>query len=161
MDIGKEYAAREQKRFPGQTRVTNTSPGNARHIGMIRLCLPNAKIIVCQRDAKDNCTEIFNKNLGMDHYYSADMRALGEYYKHHRDLIAYWHKLLPGHIHVVQFEELLRDPRTQINAVLDFCGLPGEEVCLNTAPLPTPNAVTGIWKHYREHLGTLYEILDS
>jgi hypothetical protein len=150
-----------RKRFPGGACVTNTSPGNAWHIGMIRLCLPNAKIIVCQRDAKDNCTEIFNKNLGPDHAYSTDMRTLGEHFLQHSDLIEHWRNLLPGFIHVVQFEELLRDPQPQIKAVLDFCGLPGEEACLDTTSLPTPDAVTGIWKHYRGPLKSLYEILDT
>ncbi len=160
-DIGRVYTARMQKSYPDTARVTNTSPANAWHIGMIRLCLPNAKIIVCQREARDNCTGIFNKNLGEDHPYSFDMRALGAYYRQHMDLIEQWRNLLPDFIHVVQFEELLRDPQPQIEAVLDFCGLPVEAACLETTRLPKPDAVIGIWKHYREHLAPLYEMLGT
>ena len=160
-EIGREYTAREQQRYPDITRVTNTSPGNAWYIGLLRLCLPNAKVIVCQRDARDNCTGIFNKNLGPDHHYSFDLHTLGAYYRRHRDLIEHWRNLLPDFIHVVQFEELVRDPQTQINAVLDFCGLPGEEACLETASLPDPDAVIGIWEHYREPLRPLFEILEK
>jgi hypothetical protein len=73
----------------------------------------------------------------------------------------HWHRQLPEFVHVVQFEELLRDPENQINAILDFCGLPREQACLDTASLPRPDAVIGIWEHYRESLKPLHEILET
>jgi len=160
-EIGRAYTKSLQQRFGMVDYATNTSPAMARYIGMIRLCLPDAKIILCMREARDLCTEIYKKNLTKDHYYSYDPLVLGNYYLLHRDLMEHWRQLLPDFIHVVQFEELLRDPENQISALLDYCGLPREEACLETASLPTPTAVTGIWKHYREHLGTLYEMIDA
>ena len=39
--------------------------------------------------------------------------------------------MLPGRIHRVIYEEMVEDPETQIRALLDYCGLPFEEGCLN------------------------------
>jgi len=69
--------------------------------------------------------------------------------------------LLPEFIHVVQYEELLRDPQHQINAALDFCGLPREVDCLDTAALPKTKNAVGVWQHYREPLKPLYEIVEA
>jgi len=160
-EIGQAYAESLQQSLGQIDYVTNTSPGITHYIGMIRQCLPDAKIILCMREARDLCTEIYKKNLDQESHYSHDPLELGNYYLLHRDLMEHWCELLPDFIHVVQFEELLREPENQINALLDFCGLPREEACLETASLPTPAAVTGIWKHYREHLGTLYEMIDA
>ena len=93
--------------------------------------------------------------------YSHDPDELGNYYLQHRELMQHWCNLLPDFIHVVQFEELLQDPEKQVNALLDFCGLPREANTLDTATLPTAENSVGGWQHYREPLKPLFDILES
>jgi len=160
-EIGQAYAERLQQRLGQVDYVTNTSPGTASHIGMIRLCLPDARVILCMREARDLCTEIYKKNLAPEHQYSHDPVELGNYYLLHQQLMEHWCELLPDFIHVVQFEELLQDPEKQLNALLDFCGLPREASTLDTATLPTTENSVGGWQHYREPLKPLFDILES
>jgi len=67
-EIGRAYAETLQQRLGQIDYVTNTSPGITRNIGMIRQCLPDAKIILCMREARDLCTEIYKKNLTKEHH---------------------------------------------------------------------------------------------
>ncbi|NOR39790.1 MAG: hypothetical protein GQ537_01110, partial [Gammaproteobacteria bacterium] len=160
-EIGQTYADHMRQRLGRVDYVTNTSPGTASHIGMIRLCLPGARVILCKREARDLCTEIYKKNLAPEHYYSHDLIELGNYYLLQRQLMEHWCKVLPDYIHVVQFEELLQEPEKQVNALLDFCGLPRDANVLETATLPTTENSTGGWQHYREPLKPLFELLES
>jgi tetratricopeptide (TPR) repeat protein len=160
-EIGQAYAQRLQQRLGQVNYVTNTSPAMSHYIGMIRLCLPDARVILCKREARDLCTEIYKRNLTVEHEYSHDPIELGNYYLLHRDLMEHWCELLPDFIHVVQFEELLNDPENNIHALLEFCGLPFDAACLDTASLPQPEQATQQWVHYREYLGPLYEQLES
>jgi len=160
-EIGRAYTEHLQQRLGQVDYVTNTSPALSYYIGMIRLCLPDARVILCKREARDLCTEIYKKNLTAEHDYSHDPDELGNYYLLHRELMEHWCELLPDFIHVVQFEELLQDPEKQINALLDFCGLPRETYAFDTATLPTTENSVGGWQHYREPLKPLFEILQS
>ena len=160
-EIGRGYAERLQQRLGQVDYVTNTSPALSYYIGMIRLCLPDARVILCKREARDLCTEIYKKNLTAEHDYSHDPGELGHYYLLHRELMDHWCEQLPDFVHVVQFEELLQDPETQVNALLDFCGLPREAGTLDTATLPTTENSVGMWQHYREPLKPLFDILKS
>ena len=159
--IGRTYAGRTLQRLEDSNCVSNTIPASTNYIGLIRLSLPNAKVILCQREAKDTCTAIYCKDFASGQTYSRDPETLGRYHNLYRNLMEHWHRQLPEFVHVVQFEDLLRNPENQINAILDFCGLPREEACLDTASLPKPDTVIGIWEHYRESLKPLYEILDA
>ena len=42
-----------------QNYITDKAPLNFRWIGLIKLILPNSKIIHCTRDPKDNCLSLF------------------------------------------------------------------------------------------------------
>ena len=160
-EIGRTYADHLQQRLGQVDYATNTSPGTASYIGLIRLCLPDARVILCMREARDLCTEIYKKDLIMEYYYSHDPGELGNYYLLYQELMEHWRELLPDFIHVVQFEELLQEPEKQVNALLDFCGLPREAGTLDTAALPTTENSVGGWQHYRGPLKPLFDILES
>ncbi len=102
-------------------------------LGLIRLALPNAKIIHCQRDPKDICTSIFKQYFetekGMEYAY--DLSDLGQYYILYRDLMSFWYQLLPELIYEVRYEELVADQEQQTRNLLAHCALSWEESCLN------------------------------
>jgi tetratricopeptide (TPR) repeat protein len=160
-EIGIEYQRRLNERFGAATAVTNTNPANADFIGMIRMCLPDAKIILCRRGAKDNCMEIFRKDYTQGHLYSFDPDVLCEYFTLQTNFMEQWIRLFPRFIHVVQFEDLVRDPENETRALLQFCGLPWDEACLDTESLPSPEQVIGVWKNYEKHLKPMLDKLDS
>jgi hypothetical protein len=62
--------------------------------------------------------------------YCYDQVALGRYYRRYQRLMAYWHKVLPGAIHDVRYEELVEDPEKTMRAMLEYCRLPWDDRCL-------------------------------
>ena len=159
--VGIEYERRLKERFRKATIVTNTQPSNSDYIGMIRMCLPDAKVILCRRNARDNCLEMFRKGFTRGHLYSFDPDVLCEYFLLQTDFMNQWLKRLPEFIHVVQFESFIQNPKDEIRALLEFCNLPRNDACLDVDSLPLPEKVIGVWKSYEEYLKPLFDKLDS
>jgi tetratricopeptide (TPR) repeat protein len=175
-DIGGAYiqslrALSENSRF-----ITDKMPHNFLHIGLIKLALPNAKIIHCKRSPMDNCLSIYKTYFpGNVHEYSCDLTELGEYYLMYQDLMEHWHKTLPGCIYDIQYEELVADQETQSRALIDHCGLDWNDACLEfyktkravrTASvtqvrIPIYNSSIALWKRYEEELAPLLATLNN
>ncbi len=104
---------------------------NFRLIGMIKLMLPNAKIIHCRRDSLDTCLSIFKHYFSVDgHYYAYDLDELGRYYNLYRDLMNHWYSVLPDFIYDIHYEDVVADQEKQSRALLAYCGLEWDDACL-------------------------------
>lgn len=157
----------------GEAFVTDKLPENFIYIGMIKLLLPNARIIHCQRDGMDTCLSNFKNNFDVAAYYAYDLTELGTYYRAYERLMAHWNTVLPGFVFNLQYEDLVAEPETNIREMLDYCGLEFDEKCLNfhenkrtvkTASefqVRQPMYATSVqsWSGYNRHLGPLREAL--
>ena len=121
--------------------ITDKAPLNFRWIGFIKLLFPNAKIIHCKRDPKNNCLSMF-KNLfegGLNFTYNQD--DLVKYFKSYENLIQFWHKKYPKQIFDINYEKLILNNKEEIKKLIKFCDLNWEENCLsfhkNKAPIKT------------------------
>ena len=127
------------KRFNAkESCITDKAPLNFRWIGLIKILFPNAKIIHCSRNPKDNCLSLY-KNLfegGLN--FSYDEKELVTYYKEYLDLMNYWEALLPNSIHEVKYEKIIENPNNEIKKIIEFCGLSWEEKCLKFYKNKTP-----------------------
>jgi hypothetical protein len=130
--LGGEYLAQVTGRMEGEICVTDKLPANYLHIGMIRMMFPNAKVIHCARDPMDTALSCFKNNFqpGLVPY-TYDLKDLGIIYRDYEKCMAYWHKVLPGWVYDIQYEELTADPEPQIRRLLEYLGLPFEEACLS------------------------------
>ena len=128
--MGSEYIAAIRKYSKDAEYITDKMPHNFLRVGLIRLILPNAKVIHCLRDPMDNCFSIFKKEFSGTHDYAYDMVELGQYYKLYRGLMAHWEKVLPGFMFPLRYEEMVADQEDQTRKLLAFCGLPWDEACL-------------------------------
>ena len=128
ISLGDEYLAR---RTDGETLVTDKLPVNFRNIGVIRLALPHAKIVHCRRDAMDTCVSIYRNHFGGGLPFAHDQEELGHYYRLYEDLMTHWHRAMPGVIHDVVYEEMVRDTETQVSRLLAHCGLTFAPACLD------------------------------
>jgi len=169
-NAGEQYIGELRRIFDTAQHVTNTHPANAFHIGMIRLCLPRAKVVWIDREPRDLCFDIYRKDFDHGHEYSNELRLLGEYAVSFNDLMMYWQQLLPGFIHKVKFEQLITNTQEQMDRLLGFCGLvddaadkrvPEESGRPEYDALPIPEAVLGIWKPYQRHLSPLFDALEK
>ena len=148
-------------------------PNNFLHIGLIRLILPNAKIIDARRHPLGACFSTFKQHFAQGQPFSYDLGDLGRYYRDYVDLMGHFGAALPGRIHRVVYEDLVEDTETIVRGLLDYCGLPFEDTCLkfyendrsvrtvSSEQVRRPIFRDGIsqWRHYEPWLAPLKEAL--
>ena len=105
-------------------------PNNFRHVGLIRLMLPNAKIIDARRDPMSCCFSGFKQLFAEGQEFSYSLDDIGRYYRDYVALMAHWDEVLPGYVLRVQHEDLVDNLESQVRRMLEFCGLPFEAACL-------------------------------
>ena len=121
--------------------ITDKAPLNFRWIGFIKIFFPNAKIIHCTRDPKNNCLSMF-KNLfegGLPFTYDED--DIVKYYKLYQDLMKFWHERFGESILNIKYEDMVEDNEIEIKKIINFCELNWEDSCLkfynNKTPIKT------------------------
>jgi len=103
--VGQRYLKDLRDRAPADfKRVTNKMPHNFELLGLIALCLPDAKIIHCRRDPIDTCLSCWTKNFNDAHAYSRSLTELGLYYREYHALMDHWREVLPVKILDVDYE---------------------------------------------------------
>ena len=173
-DIGARYAARLRAAAPDALRVVDKRPDNFRLVGLIRLALPNARIIVARRDARDTCVSCFSKLFGPGAPYSFELGELGRYHRAYERLMGHWKQLLPEDALLeVDYEALVTDPEAEGRRILAFCGLEAgagrleahrAERRIRTASAlqarrPIHAGAVGRWRRYEPFLEPLLEAL--
>ena len=105
-------------------------PNNFRHIGLIQLILPNAKIIDARRHPMACCFSAFKQLFAEGQEFSYDLSDVGRYYRDYVALMDHWDAVLPGRVLRVMHEDVVENLETQVRRLLDHCGLPFEDACL-------------------------------
>lgn len=150
-------------------------PNNFRHIGLIKLILPNAKIIDARRDPMDCCFSGFKQLFAEGQEFTYGLKEVGHYYSDYVELMEHWDAVLPGAILRVQHEDVLDDVEAQTRRMLEYLDLPFEEACLDfhksqravrTASSeqvrqPINRAGQGAWQPYEPWLGDLRDALTG
>ena len=106
-------------------------PNNFFHIGLIRLILPNARVIDARRNPMACCFSCFKQLFGEGQEFSYGLREVGHYYRAYVRLMDHWDEVLPGFVLRVMHEDVVDDLETQVRRLLDFCDLPFEQACLD------------------------------
>ncbi|MDE0489144.1 MAG: sulfotransferase [Gammaproteobacteria bacterium] len=106
-------------------------PNNFRHIGLIHLMLPNAKIIDARRHPMACGFSGYKQLFAEGQQFTYDLADLGQYYRDYVELMDHWDAELPGKVLCVQYEDVVSDLETQVRRILDHCGLEFEPGCLS------------------------------
>jgi tetratricopeptide (TPR) repeat protein len=172
---GKQYIELSRPhRFTDAPLFTDKLPNNFSLVGFIQLILPNATIINARRHPVDCCLGNYKQLWGKGQHFVYDVFELAEYYKEYHKIMTHWHRVLPGKVLDVHYEEMVTDFETQARRILEHCGLGFEEQCLRyyeterairTASSeqvrqPIYTAAIGRWRRYEKHLGTWIEELS-
>ena len=129
--LGTRYLAQTQvHRVGGTPFFIDKMPNNFRHIGLIHLILPNAKIIDARREPMACCFSNLKQLFatGQEFTYSAD--DIARYYRTYLDLMRHWDRALPGRVLRVIHEDLVDDLEGEVRRLLSACGLPFDPACL-------------------------------
>lgn len=126
--MGESYMekARVHRRL-GRPCFIDKAPANYHHTGLIALLLPNAKIVDARRNPAACCFSMFKHN-----YDETNLRLgeLGLVWRNYAGLMAHFDRVMPGRVHRVVYEQLVADPKAEIDRLLDYLELPFEENCL-------------------------------
>jgi len=172
------------ERFMNDTRVYRLSgrpffidkmPNNFRYIGLIKLMLPNAKIIDARREPMACCFGNLKQLFSSGQEFSYGIEDIARYYRTYLELMRHWQGVLPGSILEVHHEDVVEDLEGSVRRILEFCGLPFEAACLEfhktarsvrTASSeqvrqPIFRESLEQWKNYEPWLGPLKDALGN
>ena len=128
--LGEKYLSDTQVYRGGRPFFIDKMPNNFRHLGLIHLILPNAKVIDARREPMACCFSNFKQLFASGQEFSYGLEDLARYYRAYLAQLAHWNEVLPGKILCVQHEELIDDLEGGVRRMLDFLGLPFEARCL-------------------------------
>jgi hypothetical protein len=171
--FGEQFIADTRIHRQGAPLFIDKMPNNFRHIGLIKLILPNAKVIDARRAPMACCFSGYKQLFADGQLFSYSLDDIGSYYRDYVDLMRHWDEVLPGFVLRVQHEDVVRDLEGQVRRMLDFCGLKFEESCLNyheterNVRTPSSEQVrqpifdTALeqWRHFEPWLDALKETL--
>ena len=129
-ELGRDYIETTRIHRQGAPFFTDKMPNNFRHIGLIHLILPNAKIIDARREPMACCFSGFKQLFAEGQEFTYGLDEVGRYYRAYVDLMAHWDAVLPGKVLRVQHEDVVADLEGQVKRILSFCDLPFEENCV-------------------------------
>ena len=174
--LGEDYIENTRIHRQGAPFFTDKMPNNFRHVGLIHLILPNAKIIDARRDPMDCCWSGYKQLFAEGQEFTYGLTEIGHYYRGYVDLMAHWDAVLPeGRVLRVQHEDVLNDLDTQVRRILDYCELPFEAGCVEfhktdravrTASSeqvrqPINRAGQGQWRPFERNLDPLKRALGN
>lgn len=122
--------------------ITDKMPHNFLNLGLIAMLFPNIKIIHTKRNPIDTCLSIYFHNFSDFHNYSTDLSNLAFHYKQYERLMQHWHKVLPGRIIDINYEDTISDPEYWSRQLISHIGLEWHDACL--APHKLERAVKTI-----------------
>jgi tetratricopeptide (TPR) repeat protein len=128
--LGEKYLAdtrvyRSSKRF-----FIDKMPNNFRHVGLIHLMLPNARIIDARREPMACCFSNFKQLFANGQEFTYGIEDIGRYYRTYLELMRHWDTVLPGRVLRVRHEDVVDDLESSVRQILDHCGLAFEPACV-------------------------------
>ncbi|WP_114325830.1 tetratricopeptide repeat-containing sulfotransferase family protein [Candidatus Colwellia aromaticivorans] len=181
-EINSDYFKRFGQQFIDETRdyreqaplFIDKMPNNFLHIGLIRLILPNAKIIDARRSPMACCFSGFKQLFAEGQDFSYNLEDIGRYYQAYIKLMAHWDEVLPGFVLRVNHEDVVDDLEKQVGRILDFCGLEFEQSCVDfhktKRNIKTPSSeqvrqpiyksATEQWRYFEQYLAPLKKVLN-
>ena len=167
--IGEQYIKDAEIFRTNKPFFIDKMPNNFRHIGLIKLILPNAKIIDIRRNSMSACFSCYKQLFAEGQEFTYDFGDLAGYYNNYVELMEHWNKVLPNQILSIKYEDLVNDFEYSVNKILNYCNLDFEDECLsfykNKRSVRTPSSEQvrqpiyrkglDYWKNYDAYLGDL------
>jgi tetratricopeptide (TPR) repeat protein len=129
--LGEKYLSDTCVYRTGRPFFIDKMPNNFRHIGLIHLILPNAKIIDARREPMACCFSNFKQLFASGQEFTYSIEDIARYYRTYLELMRHWTVVLPGRILRIDHEDIVDDLEPNVRKLLDFCGLEFESACLD------------------------------
>jgi tetratricopeptide (TPR) repeat protein len=117
-------------RTAGRPRFIDKMPNNFRHVGLIHLMLPNARIIDARREPMACCFGNLKQLFAHGQEFTYSIEDIARYYRTYLELMRHWDRVLPGRVLRIQHEDVVDDLEGSVRRLLGFCGLDFDPACL-------------------------------
>jgi tetratricopeptide (TPR) repeat protein len=128
--LGRRYIEGTQAYRTDRPFFIDKMPNNFRHIGLIALILPAARIIDARREPMACCFSNLKQLFAQGQEFTYSIDDIARYYRTYLELMRHWEDVLPGRVLRVHHEDVVDDLEPNVRRILDFCGLPFEAACL-------------------------------
>jgi tetratricopeptide (TPR) repeat protein len=115
----------------GCLRISDKSPLNFFQLALAAVLFPNARVIHCRRDARDNALSIWMENFNPDQRYATDFSDLAYFRAQYERLMAHWRAHLPLKMIELRYEDTVADLEAQARKLVAFLGAPWDARCLD------------------------------
>jgi tetratricopeptide (TPR) repeat protein len=173
--LGEKYLRDTRSYRSGKAHFIDKMPNNFRHVGLIHLILPNAKIIDARREPMACCFGNLKQLFAHGQEFAYGIEDIARYYRTYLELMHHWDAVLPGRVLRVQYEDVVADLEGNVRRLLDYCGLEFEPACVEfyktersvrTASSeqvrqPIYREALEQWRHFEPWLGPLREALGD
>ena len=173
--LGEKYLSDTRVYRSGKARFIDKMPNNFRHVGLIHLILPNAKIIDARREPMACCFGNFKQLFAHGQEFAYSIDDIARYYRTYLELMRHWDAVLPGRVLRVQHEDVVDDLEGNVRRLLDYCELEFEPACVefhktersvrtaSSEQVRQPIYREGLdqWRHYEPWIGRLREALGD
>jgi tetratricopeptide (TPR) repeat protein len=126
-----QYLAGAQSYRTGKPFFIDKMPNNFRHLGLIHVMLPNAKIIDARREPLACCFSNLKQLFARGQEFTYSVEDIARYYRTYLELMRHWQTIMPGRLLKIQHEDLVDDLEGHVRRILDFCGLDFEPQCID------------------------------
>ena len=162
--INETMWSRKEKNF-----FIDKMPNNFPYIGLIKMILPNAKIIDARRNPLDGCFSCFKQFFAKGQHFTYDLDDIARYYKDYEKIMLFWNSIFPDSIYKIVYEDVIENPESEVKKLLNYLELDFEESCMDfyksKRPVKTasseqvrqPIYKSGVnyWKNYEDNLTVL------
>lgn len=174
--IARDHLARLNMLAPSDAqRVVDKQPLNFWHLGLVALTFPNARIVHCTRDIRDNGLSIFAENFTDEQRWATDLADIAQYWRGYRKLMAHWKRVSGLNILDVSYEDIVADIEGQSRKLTAFLGLPWDASVLSfheaERAVQTPSrwqvrqplysSSVGRWRAYEARLAPLVRAAEG
>ncbi len=167
--LGEKYLHDTRAYRTGKPRFIDKMPNNFRHIGLIHLMLPNARVIDARREPMACCFSNLKQLFANGQEFTYSIQDIARYYRTYLELMQHWDHVLPGKVLRIWHEDVVDDLEANVRRLLDFCGLEFEPACVefykterrvqtaSSEQVRQPIFREGLdqWKNYEPWLGPL------
>ncbi len=172
--LAQTYLDKATAENPDAKRLADKYLISFRHLGLIELLFPDARVIHCLRDPLDTCISCYSQTLFPSAFpFVTDLHRLGVVYADYERLMTHWQSVLTIPMMQVRYEQLVAEQEKVSRQIIDFCGLDWDPACLkyyergrvvqtasyDQVTRPIYNSSVGRYKPFEKHLGPLIDAL--
>jgi tetratricopeptide (TPR) repeat protein len=166
------YAAQLRQDDDDAHWLIDKQPLNLLHVDLIMALWPNARILHCQRHARDTALSLWSQSFhDQAHDYAYDFGDISALIRGCRRLAMHWSARYPTAFRTVHYEDLVTAPDDIVAMLIDWLGLPAMSP---SNPMQKPHGIStastwqvrqpvharsaGRWREYAAYLPELLRI---